>query len=74
MSKLSKVAVYIFVAAIYVAFPGETCFASDNGDFQWWNTADFSFDINKIEKTKNDATSDKACGYIDQDEESTLHC
>ncbi len=37
---------------ITILLVNEICFASDDGDFQWWSTADFSFDINKDWKFK----------------------
>ena len=52
MSRLSKVLVYLLVLVIYGAFVNEICFASDDGDFQWWSTADFSFDVSKVWKFK----------------------
>lgn len=52
MSKLSKSLVCFFVVVIYGAFFGGICLASDDGDFQWWSTADFSFNINKDWKFK----------------------
>lgn len=39
--------IYFAVMAIIVVLISEVCFASDDGDFQYWSTADFSFDINK---------------------------
>jgi hypothetical protein len=35
------------VTAITVVLISEVCFASDDGDFQYWSTADLSVDINK---------------------------
>lgn len=35
------------VTAITVVLISEICFASDDGDFQYWSKAKFSFDINK---------------------------
>jgi len=35
------------VAAMIIAAAGEICFASGDGDFQYWSTAGASFDINK---------------------------
>ena len=35
------------VAAMIIAAAGEICFASSDGDFQYWSAAGASFDINK---------------------------
>jgi hypothetical protein len=35
------------MALICAGFPGEPCFAFDDGDFQYWSSAKVSFDINK---------------------------
>ena len=35
------------VTVIAVLLIGEICFAFDDGDFQYWSTAKFSFDIDK---------------------------
>lgn len=52
MSKLSQILVCLFVVVISGVFLDEICFATDDGDFQYWSTADFSFDINKDWKFK----------------------
>lgn len=39
--------VCFFIAAMIIAAAGEICFASSDGDFQYWSTAGASFDINK---------------------------
>ncbi len=39
--------IYFAVMAIIVTLISEVCFASDDGDFQYWSTADFSFDIDR---------------------------
>jgi hypothetical protein len=52
MSKLSKILVYLLVVVICGAFLDEICFASDDGDFQYWSGASASFDINKDWKVK----------------------
>ena len=38
---------FFTVAIITVSSISGICFASDDGDFQYWSTADVSFDINK---------------------------
>ena len=35
------------IIAIIVALISETCSAFDDGDFQYWNTTGFSFDLSK---------------------------
>jgi hypothetical protein len=35
------------IAAIAVVLSSRVCFSADEGDFQWWSTADLSFDISK---------------------------
>lgn len=47
MSKLSNILIPLFMALICAGFPGEPCFAFDDGDFQYWSSAKVSFDINK---------------------------
>jgi len=39
--------VFFIVTAIIVVLISEVCFASDDGDFQYWSRAGASFDINK---------------------------
>jgi len=41
-----------FVVAMIVVAASEICFATDDGDFQYWSSADFSFDIDKDWKFK----------------------
>jgi hypothetical protein len=36
-----------FIATVIIVAASEICFALDDGDFQYWSTGDFSFDINK---------------------------
>jgi len=38
---------YLLVTVIAVLLIGEICFTFDDGDFQYWSTAKFSFDIDK---------------------------
>lgn len=38
---------FFVVAAMVAAVAGGVCFASDDGDFQFWSTADVAFDVNK---------------------------
>jgi hypothetical protein len=47
MSKLSNISIPFFVVLLCAGFPGEPCFAFDDGDFQYWSSAKVSFDINK---------------------------
>ncbi len=44
--------VYFAVMATTIVLAGEICFAADDGDFQYWSSADFSFDIDKDWKFK----------------------
>lgn len=39
--------VFFVVTAMTVLLSGEVCFASDDGDFQYWSKAGVSFDIDK---------------------------
>ena len=47
MSKLSKIITCFLAALICGGVPSGLCFAFDDGDFQYWNAAGVSFDINK---------------------------
>ena len=47
MSKLSKITTCFLAALICGGLLSGPCFAFDDGDFQYWSTADGSFDINK---------------------------
>jgi hypothetical protein len=47
MTKLHKTTIYFFAVLIFAGFLGESCFAFDDGDFQYWSSAGVSFDINK---------------------------
>ena len=47
---------FFTVAIITVSSISGICFASDDGDFQYWSIADVSFDINKDWNIENEVS------------------
>ncbi|MHC4204526.1 MAG: DUF2490 domain-containing protein [Planctomycetota bacterium] len=45
--KKNRATACLFVVLAFVAYNSRSCFASIDGDFQFWSTAGVSFDINK---------------------------
>ncbi len=39
--------VFLVAMILAVLLAGEVCFATDDGDFQWWSAAGLSFDVSK---------------------------
>lgn len=47
MTKLTKLTVYIALTVILCTIYNQPCFAFDDGDFQWWTSANASVGINE---------------------------